>query len=146
MKTTATQQAFNNELDVHVKAKGVGIGASKSNSFNGLPVDLTKLLNGGFDGPVRLQIRVSPEEASGLIEGINRLAAEDLVQRNGLKFDIHLGSRTSQYGSAFDASFFYIKPVQDRTTGGNAQRIVTKVGGNASIPSPGGFSSESSKG
>lgn len=140
---------FNNELDVHIKAKGVNIGGSKSQSFNGLPVELTKLLQGGFSGPLRVQVRVAPEEMADLVSGINELATTDLAQRNGLKLDIHLGARQSQYGAAFDASFFYVKPVQDRNTGvkaGAANPIINKVGGNASIPSPGSFSSESSKG
>lgn len=153
MSNTNQAGQFDNSLDVHVKAKGVTLGGSKSQSFNGAPVALTQLLNNGFSGPLRLQIRINPEEAINMIAGLvgdgngGGLKDTDLVQRNGLKLDIHLGARTSQQtGGVFDASFFYLKPVQDRNTGGQTQRIQNAVGGDASIPSPGSFSGESSEG
>jgi hypothetical protein len=132
---------YDNSNDVYLPAKGVSVGVSNSKSFDGAPTPLASV----SQTALRVQVRIAPDNLDSLIAGLQALKTTDLGSRNGIKFDIHLGSRTSEQGRKFDAAFLYLKPTQDKmsafgakpATAENTKRIIKAVGG--AIPAPSAF-------
>lgn len=147
---------YNNEHDVYIPAKGIGVSISGSKSLDGAPIYESgeKITSGALRLDYRMDtetsvalltglIKMYPSTANAVLSNVTASEDNDLAARNGTKLSLHIGSRTSkQYGRVFNAGIGFLKPLQDapgaagRKGKGNAAKNSMKkaVGGDVESP------------